>query len=172
MLRLESVMERIINKGQTAFLKGRNIMEGTMSLHEIIHDTKVKKKEGLVLKLDFEKAYDKASWDFLFDCLEQRGFPPRWCSWIKKVVTCGTLSVKVNDQMGPYFTSGKGVRQGDPLSPLLFNLAVDALAKMIQMGQQNHLIKGLIPEYIEGGRALLLYANDTILCIQDDLEVA
>ena len=66
MLRLESVMERIINKGQTAFLKGRNIMEGTMSLHEIIHDTKVKKKEGLVLKLDFEKAYDKVSWDFLF----------------------------------------------------------------------------------------------------------
>ena len=172
MLRLESVMERIINKGQTAFLKGRNIMEGTMSLHEIIHDTKVKKKEGLVLKLDFEKAYDKVSWDFLFDCLEQRGFPPRWCSWIKKVVTCGTLSVKVNDQMGPYFTSGKGVRQGDPLSALLFNLAVDALAKMIQMGQQNHLIKGLIPEYIEGGLALLQYADDTILCIQDDLEVA
>ena len=147
-------------------------MEGTMSLHEIIHDTKVKKKEGLVLKLDFEKAYDKVSWDFLFDYLEQRGFPPRWCRWIKKVVTCGTLSVKVNDQMGPYFTSGKGVRQGDPLSPLLFNLAVDALAKMIQMGQQNHLIKGLIPEYIEGGLALLQYADDTILCIQDDLEVA
>jgi len=41
-------------------------MEGTMSLHEIIHDTKVKKKEGLVLKLDFEKTYDKVSWDFLF----------------------------------------------------------------------------------------------------------
>jgi len=80
--------------------------------------------------------------------------------------------VKVNDQMGPYFTSGKGVRQGDPLSPLLFNLAVDALAKMIQMGQQNHLIKGLIPEYIGGGLALLQYADDTILCIQDDLEVA
>jgi len=147
-------------------------MEGTMSLHEIIHDTKVKKKEGLILKLDFEKTYDKVSLDFLFYCLEQRGFPPRWCSWIKKVVTCGTLSVKVNDQMGPYFTSGKGVRQGDPLSPLLFNLAVDALAKMIQMGQQNHLIKGLIPEYIGGGLALLQYADDTILCIQDDLEVA
>jgi len=45
-------------------------MEGTMSLHEIIHDTKVKKKEGLVLELDCEKAYDKVSWDFLFDCLE------------------------------------------------------------------------------------------------------
>jgi len=74
--------------------------------------------------------------------------------------------------MGPYFTSGKGVRQGDPLSPLLFNIAADTLAKMIHMGQQNQLIRGLIPEYIEGGVALLQYADDTILCIQDDLEVA
>jgi len=163
MMRVESVLERIISKGQTAFLKGRSIMEGTMSLHEVIHDTKVKKKDGLVLKLDFEKAYDKISWKFLFECLSQRGFPEKWCIWIKEVVTSGTLSVKVNDMVGPYFTSGKGVRQGDPLSPLLFNIAADALAKMIQMGQQNQLIKGLIPEYIEGGLALLQYADDTIL---------
>ena len=155
MLRLESVLERIINKGQTAFLKGRNIMEGTMCLHEIIHDTKVKKKDGLVLKLDFEKASDKINWDFLFDCLSQRGFPDKWCNWIKGVVTSGTLSVKVNDMLGPYFKSGKGVRQGDPLSPLLFNIAADTLAKMMHMSQRNHLIQGLIPEYIEGGLALL-----------------
>ena len=83
MLRLESILERIINKGHTAFLKGRNIMEGIMILHEIIHDTKVKKKDSLVLKLDFEKAYDKINWDFLFDCLSQRGFPERWCNWIR-----------------------------------------------------------------------------------------
>jgi len=172
MMRVESVLERIISKGQTAFLKGRSIMEGTMSLHEVIHDTKVKKKDGLVLKLDFEKAYDKISWKFLFECLSQRGFPEKWCIWIKEVVTSGTLSVKVNDMVGPYFTSGKGVRQGDPLSPLLFNIAADALAKMIQMGQQNQLIKGLIPEFIEGGLALLQYADDTILCIQDDMEIA
>jgi len=59
MLIVEGVLESIINKGQSAFLKGRNIMEGIMSLHEIIHDTKAKKKDGLVLKLDFEKAFDK-----------------------------------------------------------------------------------------------------------------
>ena len=166
MLRLESVLE------QTAFLKGRNIMEGTMILHEIIHDTKVKKKDGVVLKLDFKKAYDKINWQFLFDCLRQRGFPERWCEWIKGIVTSGTLSVKVNNMVGPYFKSGKGVRQGDPLSPLLFNIAADVLAKMVHMGQNSQLIRGLILEYIEGGIALLQYADDTILCIQDDMEVA
>lgn len=80
MLRLEKVMGKIINKCQSGFIKSRNIMDGVMALHEILHDTKVKKKDGLVLKLDFEKAYDKINWNFLFKCIEQRGFDGRWCS--------------------------------------------------------------------------------------------
>jgi len=82
MLRLEKILERMLNRCQTAFLKGRNIMEGVLSLHEILHDTKVKKKGGLILKLDFEKAYDKLNWEFLLDGLTQRGFPQKCCSWI------------------------------------------------------------------------------------------
>jgi len=60
------------------------------------------------------------------------------------------------------------VRQGDPLSPLLFNLVADALAKIIQQAQRNGLIQGLIPEYVENGIAILQYADDTILCLQDE----
>jgi hypothetical protein len=59
MLRVEECLSRIISKNQNAFIKGRNIMEGVLSLHEILHDTKRKKKDGIILKLDFEKAYDK-----------------------------------------------------------------------------------------------------------------
>ena len=61
MLRMEKSMSKIISKSQNAFIKGRNIMDGVMSPHEILHDTKIRKREGLVLKLDFEKAYDKVS---------------------------------------------------------------------------------------------------------------
>ena len=163
MLRLEGCLSKIINIAQNAFIKGRNIMEGVMCLHEILHDTRCKKKEGLILKLDFEKAYDKISWTFLMDCLRQRGFDEKWCMWIWDVMTSGTLSVKVNDSIGSYFKCGKGVRQGDPLSPLLFNIAADTLSKMISLAQSNKIITRLIPEYIDNGVVILQYADDTIL---------
>jgi hypothetical protein len=66
-------MGKIINKCQSSFIKNRNIMDGVMALHEILHDTRVKKKDDLVLKVDFEKAYDKMNWNFLFTWIEQRG---------------------------------------------------------------------------------------------------
>jgi hypothetical protein len=170
MLRFEDCMSRIICVSQNAFIKGRNIMDGVLSLHEILHETKRKNKNGVILKLDFEKAYDKISWSFLFESMKQRGFCDTWCNWIQQVVCSGTLSVKINDTVGSYFKSKKGVRQGDPLSPLLFNLAADCLAKLVHLAQENNLIKGLIPDVIPKGVAILQYADDTILCMDDDVE--
>jgi hypothetical protein len=87
-------------------------------------------------------------------------------------MSSSTVSVKLNNTIGSYFKSGRGVRQGDPLSPFLFNIATDSLSKMINLAQRNNLIKGLVPEYIENGVAVLQYADDTILCMQDDKEQA
>ena len=67
-----------------------------------------------MLKIDFEKVYDKVNWEFLFECCRQKCFSSKWMIWLKNVVTQGTLSVKVNDEIGPYFGSFQGVRQGDP----------------------------------------------------------
>ena len=62
-------MDKLILKSQPAFMKGRNIMNGVLALHEILHETKRGNEVGIILKLDFEKAYDKVNWDFLFSCL-------------------------------------------------------------------------------------------------------
>jgi hypothetical protein len=72
--------------------------------------------------LDFEKAYDMVNWVFLMRCMEVRDFSRTWCDWINKVLKDGIVTVRLNDQVGPYFQSCKGVRQGDPLSPILFKL--------------------------------------------------
>jgi hypothetical protein len=101
----------------------------------------------------------------LFDCCRQKGFSEKWLIWIKNAVTQGTLSVKVNDKTGPYFASCKGVRQGDPFAPTLFNLVVNSLSKMIHLAQQNGKILGLASHLVESGYAVLQYADDTILFI-------
>ena len=90
-LRLEKVANKLIHPNQTAFMKGRNIMNGVMVLHEILHETKRRNQVGIILKLDFEKAYDKVKWRFLFSSLAARGFDNKWYKWIEQVVSEGQL---------------------------------------------------------------------------------
>jgi hypothetical protein len=88
------------------------------------------------------------------------------------VVTGGTVSVKLNDKIGPYFVSHKGVHQGDPLSPILFNFVSDCLARMIWQAQRDDMIIGLADNLIPKGVAVLQYADDTIICLKEDLDIA
>jgi hypothetical protein len=75
-----TVAQKIIRPTQTAFLPGRNIMEGTIILHEMIHELNSKKQDGIILKIDFEKAYDKVKWNFLQQTLAMKGSSQKWCS--------------------------------------------------------------------------------------------
>jgi hypothetical protein len=68
------VMEKLLSQCQTAFIKGRYITDGVMLLQEVLRESKFRKYQGVVLKIDFEKAYDKVNWNLLFDCCSQKGF--------------------------------------------------------------------------------------------------
>jgi len=85
------------------------------------------------------------------------------------VVTGGTVSVKVNNKLRHYIKSYKDVRQGDPLSSILFIFVADYLTRMAYKAQRNGLITGLISHIIPNGVAILQYADDTILFVEDDL---
>jgi hypothetical protein len=97
------VAQKSIQPSQTTFMSGRNIMDRVVILHETIHEMHRKKLGGVIIKLDFEKAYDKVNWSFLQQTLRMKGFSPLWCKWIDQIVRGGSVGIKVNDDIGHYF---------------------------------------------------------------------
>ena len=128
--------------------------------------------DGVLLKIDFEKAYDKVNWNFLQQVMRMKGFDPVWCEWVNQFVSRGSVGVKVNDDIGHYFQTRKGLRQGDPLSPTLFNIVADMLAILINRAKEDCQVAGLIPHLVDGGVSILQYADDTIIFMEHDLEKA
>jgi hypothetical protein len=84
----------------------------------------------------------------------------------------GSVGIKVNDDIGHYFQTMKGLRQGDPLSPLLFNLVADMLAIIIDRAKDNGDFRGVVPHLFDDGISILQYADDTILFMDHDLNHA
>ena len=162
----------LIASNQTTFIKGRYILESVAAAHEIIHEVHRKREVGIVLKLDYEKAYDRVSWSFLEEMLKSRGFGVKWRGWILKVVQGGSICIRMNDENSAFFKPGKGIRQGDPLSPLLFNLVVDVFTRMLMRAAKKNLISGLLPQSKPGGIISLQYADDTLLFLENNLEKA
>jgi hypothetical protein len=87
-MRLTTVADSNIGKTQTTFLPGRNILEGVVILHETLHEMR-RKRKGIIMKLDFEKAYDKVSWPFLMEVLERKNFPLKWRECVQLAMTRG-----------------------------------------------------------------------------------
>lgn len=115
----------------------------------------------LILKIDFEKAYDKVRWDFLEEVMKGKGFPDKWIKWVMQTVEGGKVCVNVNGQRSPYFRSFRGLRQGDPLFPLLFNLVADALSALLDKAVAKNHIVGVLADLIPGGISHIQYADDT-----------
>jgi hypothetical protein len=84
--RLESICNRLLASNQTSFVRGRFILESVVSTYEIIHEAARNKDKGIILKLDYEKVYDRVNWDFFEEMLVSRGFGRRWRDWILNMV--------------------------------------------------------------------------------------
>ena len=116
--------------------------------------------------MDFEKAYDKVKWSFLQQSLRMKGFDEAWRRQVDSFTQKGSVGIKVNDHIGHYFQTHKGLRQGDPMSPILFNILVDMLAILIGRAKENGQVGGLIPHLVDGGVSILQYDDDTIFFME------
>lgn len=148
--RLGKVCTRLVATTQSAFIKGRYILESVVVAHQLVHSINTSHQPGMLLKLDYEKAYDRVNWCFPFEVLKSKNFGPIWISWIEQVVKGGSVGVNLNGEESSFFSPSKGLRQGDPISPLLFNLVVDVLTMMLDKGASNGMIKGLLSEFTLG----------------------
>lgn len=170
--RISPCANRIISPNQTVFLKGRYLLESVVVAHEIIHEAHTSSSPGLILKLDYEKVYDRVDISFLRSVLRQRGFPPLWLQWMDCLLLRGSFGVRINDCDSPFFATSRGLRQGDPLSPILFNLVADVFTKILTKAATNNLISGMFPAAQTGGVVSLQYADDTLLFLDNDIHKA
>lgn len=164
--RMKGIMGAIITDNQSGFVKGRLIQDNVLIAHEIFHSLKSKsgkKNDMLVAKLDMSKAYDRLEWSFLENMLLAVGFESRWVQLIMACVTSVTYRIKFNGEVGKSFNPQRGVRQGDPISPYLFILAVEGLTALINNAIQQKNISGA--QLSRNGPILshLMFADDTML---------
>jgi hypothetical protein len=109
--RLNSVADQVVRPSQMAIIQGRNILDGVVTLHETVHELHRNKLNGVILEIEFEKAYDKVKWSFLQQTLRIKGFSDEWRDLIHNFIFGGSVAIKVN--VGRYFQTNKGLRQGD-----------------------------------------------------------
>jgi len=120
----------------------------------------------VILKLDFEKAFDTIEHILILKMLEKLGFDDTWIGWVQKILESGSTSVLLNGTPGKQFQCKRGVRQGDPLSPLLFVLAADFLQCIINKAYDQGLFSLPIEADPSNKFPIIQYADDTIMIMK------
>lgn len=160
-LRLKSVIDSVVDEVQSAYVNNRNILDGPLIVNEVFSWAKRSKRKTFLFKVDFEKAFDSVNWNYLDSIMEQMQFGVTWRHWIRGCLSSSRASVLVNGTPSDEYPISKGVKQGDPLSPFLFILAMEGLNQAINNAKEKGILTGIkLPNSMVLSH--LLYADDAI----------
>lgn len=165
--RLSVFLSQIISINQSAFIKGCQISENFLVVREILHHVSHSRQAAVFFKIDFAKTFDSINWEFLIHVMHSRGFPSKWIRWIKVLLQTSTSRVIINGEESEFFSHKRGLRQGDPLSPMLFLIAADVLQRMIT--RVNGTLDMPISPKLESPILAFQYADDTAIIAHADL---
>ncbi|XP_026378898.1 uncharacterized protein LOC113273380 [Papaver somniferum] len=161
--RMYGLLEKVVSSQQGAFVKGRCIQGKIMLASEMVNEMDIKRRGGNVgLKLDIAQAYDSLSWEFLWEVMRRFGFSAKCISWLHTMFMSAKISVLVNGGPIGFFSVSRGLRQGDPLSPILFVIAEDVLSRSLSKLVQE---KKISPMVNRGGAqpTHILFVDDVFL---------
>nr|KYP47048.1 Transposon TX1 uncharacterized [Cajanus cajan] len=138
------------------------MLHSVLVVSEVIDEAKRMKKPIIFFKVDFEKAYDSVSWEYLLYMLERLGFNPKWIGWIRECLNTARLSVLVNSSPTDEFPMGRGLRQGDPLAPFLFTIVAEGLSGLMREVVKHKRFNSVKVGHNQVEVSLVQYADDTM----------
>ena len=163
--RLQVKVIELVHTNQYGFLHSRNIQDCVGWAYEYIHQCKQAGVPSVILKLDFAKAFDTVEHAAILKVFECLGFDPRWMNWLRMIMSSGTSEVLLNGVPGKKFPCRRGVRQGDPLSPLLFVMVSELLQAMVNKLFHDGVLHAPL-NIPNADFPIVQYANDTLLIMQ------
>jgi hypothetical protein len=134
--RLASRLSTLISPCRSVFVKGRCIHNNFILVQQTARDLHSQNVPRVLLKLDISKAFDSISWPFLFEMLSHLGFGPFWCNIMSKPLRSSSTRVLINGESSDLICHQRGLRQGDPLSPMLFIIIMDVLNLLISKASE------------------------------------
>ncbi|XP_043721016.1 uncharacterized protein LOC122668529 [Telopea speciosissima] len=168
--RIQHVIGSVVSHNQSAFIKGRPIVDNILVCHDIVRGIEQKAASPTaVLKVDLHKAYESLSRKFLFDVMGRMGFSDKFIGWVKACVTTPMFSVLINGSPVGFFGGGRGIRQGDPLSPYLFTLAMEAFSGIMRRLEIDGQIK-LLPRCKSFHLSHLIFADDLMIFVKGNCD--
>ncbi|CAN1761930.1 Transposon TX1 uncharacterized 149 kDa protein [Linum perenne] len=162
--RLRKVMHGVIGEEQSAFVKGRSIVDNILIAFETLHAMKTKqrtKQEFAALKVDISKAYDRVEWKYVEDMMRAFGFCEQWIRWMMMCIRLVEYKVLINNTKGTTFWPGRGLRQGCPLSPFFFLICAEGLSLLMKNEEKRGRLQGMRVSGKAPRTTHLLFADDS-----------